>query len=743
MPISRSKKTADTDTLTEPKIVVTAQQSRFHEVDDPASKDIEVNDLSITIGKREILQHTRLVLKAGLRYVFVGRNGLGKSTVLEALAERRIPGIATNLRMLLLDQTMVENAQKGNSILAGDGKDLTVLENVVASDRVRQRLLDDTASLSAVLQDGPGGTSQVVQVYRRLKLERAQRDLEEARLIAKHRSGARGSKARQVELEREAAVKEATQLADNTANEEGTDEVDAAVSMLESLQLNLEAMGSASIEARARTAMIGLGFSVEQIEGPMSKLSGGWQTRAALAAALIQKTDILMLDEPTNFLDLPAVIWLQHYLTTDLANNTTLVVTTHDRDFADAVAERLMILRVNPACTLETFNGTLSNHDAEKRRQIRRMTKMSDALDKKKEHMQSTIQKSAAAAKRSGDDKKLKQAASRKKKLEERTGLEVSAKGTRFKLNRDLAGYHLTARGDIEIPEFDPLVTMTIPEQPPELRNPGSLVSLENVSFTYKKAKKPTLNNIDLIVQPGSRTALVGLNGSGKSTFVNVITSDFSSPSTSPGVLLGTLTLHPQARIAHYTQHETSRLLEIGQANPQLTPLGHLQARHPSIQEQPLRALLSGLSLPSQTQANTPLSALSGGQLVRVAFATCFLPTPPHLLILDEPTTHLDSDSIVALIQALKTYAGAIIVVSHDRFFVRCVVEGQSVKQASTGDDVDQEAEADSSDDEDDKPPGKVYRLTRTSGRMIELTRGMDEYEEVVVRQLAKQGIEV
>jgi len=195
----------------EPKVVVTAQQSRFHEIDDPTSKDIEINDLSITIGKREILQHARLVLKAGLRYVFAGRNGLGKSTVLKALADRKVPGIATNVRMLLLDQTMIENAQKKNSIPSGPGKDLSVLENVVASDRLRQRLLDDAASLSDALQDSSSDPVKVVQAHRRLRLEQAQRDLEEARLVAKHRSGARGSKARQIELQKEAALKEAEQ----------------------------------------------------------------------------------------------------------------------------------------------------------------------------------------------------------------------------------------------------------------------------------------------------------------------------------------------------------------------------------------------------------------------------------------------------------------------------------------------------------------------------------------------------
>ena len=113
------------------------------------------------------------------------------------------------------------------------------------------------------------------------------------------------------------------------------------------------------------------------------------------------------------------------------------------------------------------------------------------------------------------------------------------------------------------------------------------------------------------------------------------------------------------------------------------------------------------------------------------------MPIPPHLRILDEPTTHLDADSIIALIGALKRYEGALLVVSHDRFFVRCVVEGTSVAQASTSQvEGIEEDEEDASPDEDEvsAAPGGVYRLTRTNGRMIRLERGMDEYEEIVVR---------
>lgn len=204
MPVSKNKK-VDSDHA-EGKIVVTARQSRFHELDDSALKDIDINDLSLTVGKREILAHTRLVLKAGLRYVFVGRNGLGKSTVLKALAERKMPGISPNIRMLLLDQTMVEEAQKSSA--AVDTK-ITVIEQVVSADKLRARLLKDVAALSDVLQNGTTDTDRIVQTRRRLALEQAQRDLDEANLVAQHRSGARGSKARQVQLEKEAAVAEA------------------------------------------------------------------------------------------------------------------------------------------------------------------------------------------------------------------------------------------------------------------------------------------------------------------------------------------------------------------------------------------------------------------------------------------------------------------------------------------------------------------------------------------------------
>ena len=204
-----------------------------------------------------------------------------------------------------------------------------------------------------------------------------------------------------------------------------------------------------------------------------------------------------MLDEPTNFLDLPSIMWLERYIQ-DLGPSTTVLVVTHDRAFADGVADELLVVRNQ---TMERFRGNLSAYELERGKKYKYMSRMKDAQDKQKKHMEKSVDNNMRAAKKTGDDKKLKQVASRKKKLEERTGLEVSAKGTRFKLNRDLAGYHLTNRAEIEVPEFDPPAKMALPVEVADLRFPGALVSFEKVSFAYKK-QTPILREIDLMVHP-------------------------------------------------------------------------------------------------------------------------------------------------------------------------------------------------------------------------------------------------
>ncbi|KIW73245.1 hypothetical protein, variant [Phialophora macrospora] len=582
--------------------------------------------------------------------------------------------------------------------------------------------------LAAALE-GKEDSKRVVKTVRTLQLEKARQALAEAQLLAARRSGARGLKARQLLIGSETAVVDAEQRLENVeAAEDEHEATKIGLELLEATRQALEAMDAGSTEARARAILLGLRFSEDQIDKPVKSLSGGWQTRCDLACALVQKTDVLMLDEPTNFLDLPAIIWLERYITKSLAA-TTVVVVTHDRDFADAVAAEVLLVRLAPAKTLEVFKGTLTEYETEKRRQIRRMTKMTEAQEKQTEHMKDTIAKNVKAAKRTGDDKKLRQAASRKKKLEERSGLEVGMRGGRFKLNRDLAGFHLTNRAGLEIPQFDPPVTIILPAQPEPLRHAGPLFSFEKVSYTYPKSGVWTLKEVDLVMHPGERVGLAGLNGSGKSTLVKLLMGAVAGQPPSP--TKGSIAVHSKARFACYSQHAVEELETTGRQNPERTALSHLmQIQGWTGDEQAARGTLAKLGLRGNTVTDIPLASLSGGQRVRVALAEVFL-SSPHLLILDEVTTHLDADTIDALIEALKSWQGALLVITHDRHFMRCIIDRE--KATRTGDDDD---DSESEDSEESLGPGTVYHVRRTAIRKLE--RGMQQYEEIVTKMVDK-----
>jgi ATP-binding cassette subfamily F protein 3 len=623
-----------------------------------------VKDLSISVSNRELLSRTTLHLVEARHYVLVGRNGTGKSTLLKAMADGLVPGIPWSTKILLLGQTReIEAEAEGEKRL----EDATVLQYVVRSNRTREQYLREAKVLTKALDSSTDPMAPVLAL-RRINLDRLTLQLKEGHRIAERRSGARGKQARK-ELTRleERFENSKKRLGESERDVDATqmsNETRTAADLLASIQAILELMDAGDAEMTARIVLLGLGFKEERIDQPMSKLSGGWQTRCDLACALTQYADVLLLDEPTNFLDLPSIMWLQDYIRG--LNGTTVVVTTHDREFGDAVAEELLVLRHQ---VLETFRGNLSLYEHERWKTVKWLTKMRDAQDKQKKHMEKSITGSIKAAKDKGDDKKLKQAASRKKKLNERMGMQVGLNGGRFKLNRDLAGYHLTNRAGIEIPDFDPPAQLSIPRAS-ELKIAGSLVSLEKVSFAYPGRRQvPILKDVDLTIHPGSRVGVAGLNGAGKSTLVSLIIGPDKGGSTPTS---GTVTRHARVRIGLYSQQSVEEISAIASSNPQLTALRHVMDATEEMQEKDARQVLGNLGLHGHTVSDVPLALLSGGQKVRVALAKLLWP-PPQLLILDEVTTHLDADSILSLVLALKEYDGALLIVTHDRFFMRLV----------------------------------------------------------------------
>lgn len=524
-------------------------------------------------------------------------------------------------------------------------------------------------------------------------------------------------------------------------------ETSEAADLLAELELQVEPTKISETESRAKRILSGLGFSEEYTQKPVSSLSGGWKMRTALAAVLLQDTDILILDEPTNFLDLLGVMWLQNHLTSLAEGDDapTLIIVSHDRDFISLCTDILIIKEKD----LTYFHGDLPVYEASRAEKRIHMLKMKEAKDKQKEHMEKTIGRSMKEGRAKDDQNKIRQAKSRQKKLDDRWGLETNSQGGRFKLNRDLVGYHLTSRAEIEVEEEDRPVSLLLPATT-DLRFPGPLLSLEQVSFRYtssSSSKKGTkagaapssfaLVGITLSVHMGDRIGIVGLNGSCKSTLVKLLVEETKPTS-------GTMTTHPRLKLGYYSQHAVDDLRRLDDSSsaaegglepspPQL-PLTSLSLLTREVagalDEGAVRGLLGSLGLPGRVASDVPLRKLSGGQLVRLQLAR-LLWRRPHCLVLDEVTTHLDYETVAALRDALRGWEGAVVLVSHDRWFMRGVVEGL----------VDDEEDVDGTGLEhegDEKGPRRrvVYRLR--AGQMTELKGGVGEFEEGVGKRVRK-----
>ena len=189
-----------------------------------------------------------------------------------------------------------------------------------------------------------------------------------------------------------------------------------------------------ALETRARAILTALGFSETTIAKPIPTLSGGWRMRAALARALLQKADLLILDEPTNFLDLRAIIWLQSHLLAlrDSEAGTTVLLVSHDREFVDTVAEEVILVKEQG---LEYFRGNLSAYEEDFRSRVLNLTRMQEAQGKETARLEKSIRETIKVGKKTGDDNKLRMAKSRQKRLEDGAGMQVNEKGQRFKLS--------------------------------------------------------------------------------------------------------------------------------------------------------------------------------------------------------------------------------------------------------------------------------------------------------------------
>jgi len=707
--------------------------------------------------QKDILRDVHLKLNPGVRYVLHGVNGVGKSTLLRAIGERAIPGIPWSMKILLLQQEATEETEEhkpGLAFDAGSGKDqmledATVLAYVVASDKERTEAVERSEALSAAIED-TSDPEAALRVVRRIKHEDASRQLEIAQKEADLRSGSRGMAARKHLKVMEAALEESMSKLSISEEDDLLAGMNEAVSIVSDLTTKLDLMSAETAQARAVTILKGLGFTEERLGQKVSTLSGGWRMRTKLASVLFQPCDLLLLDEPTNFLDFSSLLWLEDYLSSTFGEDNPdaiLLMVSHDRAFVDKIAEQVILLR---DYSLEAFPGNLTEYYAARAEKKRNLIKLKDAHDRQVAHMEKTIAGNVRAAKQSGDDKKLKQAVSRQKKLDNRMGIQTNSKGGRFKVSKDRPGYHLTARDEIVIPQDEAGSKFKIRKLAEGTRFVGTILSCEDLSFTYKSNAAPTFQGFNLSLRLGEKVAFVGENGAGKSTLISClvdgngdsISSASASAAAQPsiiskGKMSGTLTKQAGASVGYFSQTVVDEL-----SSPQYLAMSALQYIHLG-SEQETRAALASLGLVGKTVSDLPISALSGGQKVRVALCRILYPATssatgaPAILVLDEVTTHLDADTVQALARQLRAFRGALILVSHDRWFVQAVVE--------RGDDEEEEELNSSEDSEDDEAangglsvsPGIVYWVNK--GKVRKLGGGVDEFEEKIRKRAAKQ----
>jgi ATP-binding cassette subfamily F protein 2 len=388
---------------------------------------------------------------------------------------------------------------------------------------------------------------------------------------------------------------------------------------LEGIYERLDSLDPATFESRAAELLHGLGFGPAMMKKATKDMSGGWRMRVALARALFAEPTILLLDEPTNHLDLEACVWLEGFLK---EYKKCLVLISHSQDFLNGVCTHIIWLTQNK---LTYYTG---NYDT-----YCRTVKENNVLQMKKyEKEQDDIKHLKAFISSCGTYSNLvKQAKSKQKILD-----KMEADG----LTKPV---HSEKTIQFKFPACEKL--------------PPPVLPFIDVAFSYSGKKEDHLyENMNLAIDCDSRVALVGPNGAGKSTLLKLILGQITPT-------VGTIAKHSHLSIAHYHQHSTEVL------DGKATVLEYFQAQFPNTMTftrdlEGWRAFLGRYGVSGRMQT-TKIAQLSEGQQSRIVFA-CMCMTNPNLLLLDEPTNHLDMEAIDALAEAINSYNGGLMLVSHD-----------------------------------------------------------------------------
>ena len=385
------------------------------------------------------------------------------------------------------------------------------------------------------------------------------------------------------------------------------------------IQTRLADIGAHAAPARAAGILAGLGFSHQDQQRACQEFSGGWRMRVALAAVLFAEPDLLLLDEPTNYLDLEGTLWLEAHIA---RYPHTVIVISHDRDLLDNAVDSILHLDNR---RLTFYRGGYTSFERQRRERQALDQKFAKKQEAERKRIIAFVDRFRATA------SKARQAQSRLKLLAK---LEPAAARVADEVR------------EIVIPEPDRLLS------PP-------IIAFDGVAAAYEPGK-PVLRRVTLRIDNDDRIALLGQNGNGKSTLTKLISGRLA-PSE------GRITRADRLKVAYFAQHQLDELDPAGSA------YDHVRRLMPDAPEAKIRARAGAIGFPGAA-ADTPVAKLSGGEKSRLLLAlACF--EGPHLVVLDEPTNHLDIDSRAALIEAINGFAGAVILVSHDRYLLEACAD--------------------------------------------------------------------
>ena len=390
---------------------------------------------------------------------------------------------------------------------------------------------------------------------------------------------------------------------------------DAVVARYGEVQARYQELGGYELEARAQEILAGLGLAPDQIAGDVGALSGGWKMRVALARILLLRPDAMLLDEPTNYLDLESILWLEGFLR---EYEGSVLMTCHDRDVMNRVVKKIVEI---DGGQVRTYSGDYDFYErARAEEQVRREAEYERQQAMLAKEMRFIERFRAQAAKAS-------QVQSRVKKLDKIEKIEPP----RRILERDF---------DFRRPD----------------RSGDDVVKVEGVRKAY--GARVVHDALSLLVRRGERWAVMGENGAGKTTLLKMI-AGVQAPDA------GEVTVGASVKLGYFAQHQMEQL------DAAKSVLEELVAHAPLAGLGTLRSLAGAFGF-SGDDVEKPIRVLSGGEKARLAMAK-ILYDAPNLLVLDEPTNHLDLVTKRALVRALSSWDGTLVFVSHDRAFLRAL----------------------------------------------------------------------